>query len=115
MERKSVLKAKRNQDALIESAWEFISPGVHKGVDETYYALIHLWMGIVYLTDGNLSSLREIRNNFKVLDDEDINVYFTKQLLRDNEILPVQLFLSDIDMSETTLAEIDFEISRLYL
>ena len=112
MERKSVLKAKRNQDALIESAWEFISPGVHKGVDETYYALIHLWMGIVYFTDGILSSLREIRNNF---NDEDINVYFTKQLLRDNEILPVQLFLSDIDMSETTLAEIDFEISRLYL
>ena len=93
----------------------FFSPGVHKGVDEMHYALIHLWMGIVYLTDGNLSSLREIRNNFKVLDDEDINVYFTKQLLRDNEILPVQLFLKDIDMSETTLAEIDLKISRLYL
>ena len=61
----------------------------------------YLWMGIVYFTDGILSSLREIRNNF---NDEDINVYFTKQLLRDNEILPVQLFLSDIDMSETTLA-----------
>ena len=69
----------------------------------------------MYFADDSIASLRDIWRNFKVLDNEDMNVYITKTLLKENKVLPAQLFLSDMDVSNSSLDEMDLEISRLYL
>lgn len=112
---KSVRKALRYQDSLVKSAWENIFLGIQKSVDDESYALMHLWMGIVYFADERMDSIRDMWKNFEVLDNEDMNVYITKTLLQESEFLPSQLFSSDMDVSNSSLDEIDLEISRLYL
>eukprot|EP01036_Dinobryon_divergens_P024054 gene24052-32468_t len=62
-----------------------------------------------------MDSIRDMWRKFEVLDNEDMNVYITKTLLKESEFLPSQLFSSDMDVSNSSLDEIDLEISRLYL